>query len=202
MIHGINVIKETKETISWAGYHVSRAFNSSKCHHCNSTTLYGERRFTFFGTKTFLSINPTLTNCGWAFGTGKDFRIFSINQKLSDLGEEFSKALPVTHAFSGCDTASSFTRKGKKSVWKNVKAYTEVLKRVIYIAENPFSVTILCTSHFETVERFIVVLCDKSSIHDSLNCLHREHFCKLNRALQNLPQPQDAFRQHFKWGYG
>ena len=35
---------------------------------------------------TFLSINPTLKL--WvAFGTGKDFRIFSINQIFSDLGE-------------------------------------------------------------------------------------------------------------------
>jgi hypothetical protein len=28
---------------------VSRAFNSCKCHHCNSTTLYGESRFTCYG---------------------------------------------------------------------------------------------------------------------------------------------------------
>ena len=68
---------------------------------------------------TFLSINPTIKL--WvAFGTVKDFRIFYINQFFSDLGEEFSKALPVIHTFSGCDTASSLTRKGKRSVWKTV----------------------------------------------------------------------------------
>ena len=94
---------------------------------------------------TFLSINATLKL--WvAFCTGKDFRIFSINQIFVDLGEEFSKALPVIHAFSGCDTVSSFIGKGKKSVWKTVP------KMSIYIAENPFSDTILCTAHFKTLE--------------------------------------------------
>ena len=49
-IHGIDVIKEAKETISWAGYHASFQEHSiAVCHHCNSTTLYGESRFTCYG---------------------------------------------------------------------------------------------------------------------------------------------------------
>ncbi len=43
-----------------------------------------------------------------AFGTGKHFCYYHINTICSNLGVEKSWALPPFHAFTGCDTTSSF----------------------------------------------------------------------------------------------
>ena len=51
-----------------------------------------------------------------AFGVGKNFQYIHSNSICNDLGREQSRALPIFHAFSGCDTTSPFCGKGKKSV--------------------------------------------------------------------------------------
>jgi hypothetical protein len=47
-----------------------------------------------------------------AFGKGKDFRWVPIHDIAKALGPR-ARALPFFHAFSGCDTVSAFTGKGK-----------------------------------------------------------------------------------------
>ena len=61
-----------------------------------------------------------------AFGMGKDFRYYHINQMYHNLGEIKSRCLPVYHAFTGCDTTSQFFGKGKKSTWEAWNCYPEV----------------------------------------------------------------------------
>ena len=43
-----------------------------------------------------------------AFGMGKSFHFYSINAICASLGEAKSRALPVFHALTGCDTVSAF----------------------------------------------------------------------------------------------
>ena len=43
-----------------------------------------------------------------AFGTGKDLRYVSAHEISASLGLRQSVALPVFHAFTGCDTVSHF----------------------------------------------------------------------------------------------
>lgn len=50
-----------------------------------------------------------------AFGTGKNLRHISAHEIARSLGPSKSTALPVFHAYTGCDTVSSFSTKGKKS---------------------------------------------------------------------------------------
>lgn len=52
-----------------------------------------------------------------AFGMGKNYRFFHINAICASLDEPMSRALSVFHAFSGCDTTSAFSGKGKKLAW-------------------------------------------------------------------------------------
>ena len=47
-----------------------------------------------------------------AFGTGKNFRFYSIKAISTCIGEQNARALPVFHAWSGCDTTSAFRGKG------------------------------------------------------------------------------------------
>ena len=52
-----------------------------------------------------------------AFGHGKDFRYISCHEIASTLGAERCSSLLFLHAFSGCDTVSSFNGIGKITAW-------------------------------------------------------------------------------------
>ena len=52
-----------------------------------------------------------------AFGTGKSFRYLAAHEIAAGLGPEKAQALPMFHALTGCDTASSFAGHGKKTAW-------------------------------------------------------------------------------------
>ena len=60
------------------------------------------------------------------FGTGVNRRVFAIHEIVSSLGSNRSGALPMFHAFTGCDTVSSFLGKGKKSAWQTSIHYDDV----------------------------------------------------------------------------
>ena len=65
-----------------------------------------------------LTANNPLADIWVAFGTGKNFRLYSINAICTYLGNERTQALPIFHALTGCDTTSAFRGKGKKSAWQ------------------------------------------------------------------------------------
>ena len=53
-----------------------------------------------------------------AFGMGKNYRLYHNNSICESLGEPRSRALPVFHAFSGCDMTSAFNGKGRNQYGK------------------------------------------------------------------------------------
>ena len=63
-----------------------------------------------------------------ALGTGRNFKYLQMNAITRSLGEEKSLAMPYFHSFTGCDTTSSFFRKGKKTAWEAWKSYPDVTK--------------------------------------------------------------------------
>ena len=73
-----------------------------------------------------LTASKPLADIWVAFGTGKIFRLYSINAICTYLGKERTQALPIFHALTGCDTTSAFRGKGKKSAWQAWQAYDEV----------------------------------------------------------------------------
>ncbi|XP_046856604.1 uncharacterized protein LOC124449684 [Xenia sp. Carnegie-2017] len=50
-------------------------------------------------------------------GTGNNFRLISIQTIVEESDENLSQSLLGFHAFTGCDTTSSFYGKGKKTAW-------------------------------------------------------------------------------------
>ena len=48
------------------------------------------------------------------FGVGKSTRFIPIHEVVDTMAESTSRALPLFHAITGCDTCSSFTGKGKR----------------------------------------------------------------------------------------
>ncbi len=133
-----------------------------------------------------------------AFGSGKHFRYFHINTFCEHSSTEKCMALPSFHAFTGCDTTSSFFGKSKKSAWLTWNSYPEATEAFLFIAEHPYEPVHLASPHFLTLERFTVVLYHKASTLASVNEAHRELFCKKSKSLENIPPTQDALLQHVR----
>ncbi len=122
-----------------------------------------------------------------AFGIGKQFRYYSINHICANLGTEKSYCLPPFHAFTGCDMTSSFFGRTKKTAWATWTAYPEVTKAFMYISNNPYCRTLFTSSYFELLERFTIILYDKSSVLGSINQERLHLFTKKNKTLEHLP---------------
>ena len=116
-----------------------------------------------------------------AFGTGKNYCFLSIKGMCESLGEHKSRALPVFHALTGCDTVSAF--KGKQA-WQ---AFEEVTDTFVNLSLHPFETLKAHSSHFKAIERLIVVLYDRTSPLSSVNDAREELFCKRSRSIERIP---------------
>ena len=65
-------------------------------------------------------------------------------------------ALPMFHAFTGCDTVSSFSGREKKTAWETWNVFPEATDKFIALMEQPqhsdFDAAMI------TLERFVVLL--------------------------------------------
>ncbi len=66
------------------------------------------------------------------------------------------------------------------------------------MADHPFAAVNTNSPIFSQLERFTVVLYDKTSFLELVNEARLELFCKKSRNLENLPPTQDALAKHIK----
>lgn len=137
----------------------------------------------------FFNIHSPI-NIWVAFGTGKNFRYYSINSICQALGEEKSRALPFFHAFTGCDTTSQFHGKAKRSAWEAWKSYPPATMAFVRIFHEPFQPLTLQSGLFEILERFTCVLYDKTTALSSVNDLRQELFSRHSKLMENIPPTQ------------
>ena len=93
----------------------------------------------------------------------------------------------VFHAFSGCDTTSSFHGKGKKSAWEALLSFPEAKIAFQYVVDHPLDPSDETAGHFALLERFTAILYDRTSTCNSVNKARQELFYQKNRSLENLP---------------
>ena len=62
-----------------------------------------------------------------AFGTGKRYRFLTAHKIGAALRKEASRALPMFHALTGCDTVSTFVGHVKKTAWAAWKGFPQLL---------------------------------------------------------------------------
>ena len=138
--------------------------------------------------------------CGelWlAFGTGQHFRYIPVHKIVEVLGTERCAALPAFHAITGCDTTSSFVGRGKKSAWKTWHSFPEATTAFSELSAVPSEVSEKCLC---LLERFVILLYDRSSSSVSVNMVRKQLFSRKNRSLDNIPPTRlrDALLQHVK----
>jgi len=128
----------------------------------------------------------------------KNFRFCHINAAHASLGECKSRALPVFHAYSGCDTTFSFHGKGKKSAWQAWHVYGDATEVFVHMAKHTYQLLDVDSDLFQKLERPTVILYDRARPLTSINQTRRELFCYKNHAMEKLPPTQDALLQHIR----
>lgn len=104
-----------------------------------------------------VSLNSTADH--WiAFGMGKYLQYINVNATCTSLGPEKSRALPIFHSFTGCDTTSCFFGKGKKSSWDAWKSYPAVTESFLHLRDHPYNHVEKDDTIFKLLERFTVVI--------------------------------------------
>ena len=128
-----------------------------------------------------------------AFGMGKLFRYYPIHEIARSLGPQKSLALPVFHAFTGCDTVSFFAGKSKKSAWDTWNVFPEVTSAFLEITNAPSELSEECKRN---IEMFVVLLYDRGSQLKSVDEARKQLFCTRSRSLGRIPPTSAALKQH------
>ena len=100
------------------------------------------------------------------------------------------------HALTGCDTVSFFNGRGKRTawdVWGVFPKLTPVL-RVLKKA-SPKEITDDCMA---VLERFVVLLYDRTSSLVKVNEVRQELFSKRSGNLDSIPPTRASLEQHVK----
>ena len=131
-----------------------------------------------------------------AFGVGKSFRFIAAHEIAKVLGPDRCVALPMFHAFTGCDTVSCFGGRGKKNAWGTWTTYGDVTPAFSALGAMPDPCAI--DEWMKPLERFVVLLYDRTSTEENVNQARKQLFSKKGRAIDGLPPTQAALIQHTK----
>ena len=110
-----------------------------------------------------------------AFGTGKSLRYIAVHEIAQALGEMRSKALPFLHSITGCDTVSFFGGRGKRAAWNTWNTFDVVTEVFVEFSKPIKSVP---EESERLVERFVILLYDRTSSDEDVNNCHRNLFTK------------------------
>ena len=128
-----------------------------------------------------------------AFGTGKHFRYLPVHSIAEQLGPQRSKALPMFHSITGCDTVSFFSGRGKTSAWDVWNVFPQITDTFSMLASVPEEIP---EQAMALIERFVVLLYSRTSSQTTVNEARQELFSKGNRTLEKIPPTKAALLQH------
>jgi hypothetical protein len=145
-------------------------------------------------------VMPTLLELGlqklWiSFGQGTSLRWIPVHEIVSQIGPEKTHGMPFFHAFTGCDLVSAFRGKGKKSAWQTWNVFTDVSTTFAKLTEQP---TEFDEDDMHKLERFVVVMYDRSSEATCVNDARLDLFARKQRAYDAIPPTQAALKEHVK----
>lgn len=129
------------------------------------------------------------------FGVGRAVRLIAVHELTEALGPDKSLVLPVFHSLTGCDTTSSFCGKGKKSAWEAWSSYPLATEAFFNLNDDE---DCLAEATISVLERFLIVMYDRTSDCTSLDAARMQMFTKKAKSLESLPPTSDAFLLHVK----
>ncbi|XP_031574483.1 uncharacterized protein LOC116308242 [Actinia tenebrosa] len=118
------------------------------------------------------------------YGSGKHLQFLPAHSIAGSLGTERASVLPLFHALTGCDTVSFFNGKGKKTAWNVWDVYPELTPKLKALKSLPGDVDDECIA---IIERFVVLLYDRTSNLAQVNKARQELFSQKSRPLDAIP---------------
>ena len=113
------------------------------------------------------------------------YAIFQLTKwQYTGLGPERAKALPLFHAFTGCDTVSAFNTKGKKSAWETWKVFDEVTTAFLALYSGVPSL--------RELERIVFLLYDHTSPLTNIDEARLDLFTRKGRSMEAIPPTRAA----------
>ena len=145
----------------------------------------------------FSHMNDSIQKLWIDFGVGKYRRIIAIHEINDNMPRSIAYNLPFFHAFTGCDTVSTFCGIGKKTAWKAWMNFRDVDQSFLLLSTMT-AITDDTLYVYKTIGRFVVLMYDRSSPCEDINACRRCLYTKKNRAIENIPPTFDALLQHTK----
>ena len=170
--------------------------------HAYHAYQHGHRRILIQATDTdvvVLAIRTAsvLEGCElWvAFGHGKTFRYIAAHSMATKLGAESCQGLLFLHAFSGCDTVSSFCGIGKKTAWDVWRSSEDFRALFSRLSLTPAEIS---DDDMKILERYVVLMYKRTSDLQSVNEARKQLFAYGNWHIENIPPTKAALLQHVK----
>ena len=147
-----------------------------------------------------ISVLPSLQEIGlekmWiAFGQGAKMRWIPVHEVVSAIGLEKARGIPYFHAFTGCDIVSAFHGKAKKSAWQTWNVFDDVSETFTNLSQHP---TLVRDLDLQRLERFVVLMYDRSSAATSVDEARLDLFARKQRPYNSIPPTRAALREHAK----
>lgn len=128
-------------------------------------------------------------------GVGKHFKYIAAHEIAAKLGPTRSKALSAFHAFTGSDVTSFFSGRGKTTAWNTWAVCPEATEAFLLMMDNS-SVIPLNDKITTILERFVVLMYDRTSNANKVDHARQCLFTRGNRQLENIPPTRAALQQH------
>ena len=128
----------------------------------------------------------------WIYGSAKQLRNLPAQYEIAtSLGREKS----MFHTLSGCDTVSFFSSRGKKTAWDVWNVFPELTGTLQSLTLLPATISKECMA---VIERFVVLLYNRTSNLTEVNEARQELFSKKSRSLDSIPPTSASLLQHTK----
>ncbi|KAG0721701.1 hypothetical protein GWK47_045906 [Chionoecetes opilio] len=177
--------------------HLQDALESG-CTTCLVRTVDTDVLVILIGKYHFLASKYPSADIWVAFSSGKNFLSYTSMPSVVLWAKRSPQRYQCSTASQGVIRLLLSLERGKKSVWEAWGAYTEVTDAFNFIVEHPHAQITVDCQEFQMLERFTVVIYDKTSPLVSVNEARKELFCQKNRTMENIPPTQQALLQHTK----
>ena len=127
------------------------------------------------------------------FGSGQNRRWYPIHEIVNSIGRQCCEGILFQYAFTGRDSVSSFSRCVKIKAWETWSAYPGATECFIKLST---SIENLSEEDVSILERYVVLLYDRSSTTHSINECRKQLSAKKARLIENIPPTKDALYQH------
>ena len=145
----------------------------------------------------YLQYFQTLSLNIWlAFGTGKSLLFIPAHDTATALDPKKSKALPMSHALTGCNTVSAFVGRGKQTKWALWECFPELTDTLVEV--NHKNKKYITESYMSIIARFVILMYDRTSTCSDINTARKKLFANKVRRLESIRPIHHVLTQHVR----